>query len=82
MTDTDIRKLALNEDRIIITKDSDFYNKHFKNAKMPPILYLKIGNISNTDLISLLKNNLSSIITALDANARLIMIEGENIYIF
>ena len=82
MTDADIRKLALNEERIIITKDSDFYNNHFKNAMMPPILYLRLGNISNKDLISLLKNNLSSIISALEGDARLIMIESSNLYIF
>lgn len=82
LTDADIRKLALNEERIIITKDSDFYNNHFKNAMMPPILYLRLGNISNKDLISLLKNNLSSIISALEGDARLIMIENSNLYIF
>lgn len=82
LTDSDIRKLALNEGRIIITKDSDFYNNHFKNAKMPPILYLRLGNISNNDLISLIKNNLAGIISALERDARLIMIESSNLYIY
>jgi predicted nuclease of predicted toxin-antitoxin system len=81
MSDTDIRKLALKENRIIITKDSYFYNNHFKFAKMPPNLDLRIGNISNKDLIALLKNNLSSIISALEKDARLIMVEVSNIYI-
>ncbi|MGB4958743.1 MAG: DUF5615 family PIN-like protein [Saprospiraceae bacterium] len=82
LSDTAIRKLALQENRIIITKDSDFYNSHFIDAKMPPVLYLKIGNISNKDLISLIKNNLSTIVLAFDQGARLIMIEGSNLYVF
>lgn len=82
MSDTDIRKLAFKENRIKITNDSDFYNNHFKFAKMPPILYLRTGNISNKDLITLLKNNLSSIISALEKDARLIMVESSNIFVF
>jgi len=82
MSDTEIRKIALKENRIIITKDSDFYNSHFKDAMMPPVLYLKIGNISNKDLINLIKNNLPSILLSLDQEAKLIMIESSNLYVF
>lgn len=81
-TDTQIRNIALNENRIIVTKDSDFCNDHFKKAKMPPVLYLKIGNISNRDLINLLKLNLPVVISAIESGSKLIIIEHTKMYVF
>lgn len=82
MSYTEIRKIAFKENKIKITKDNDFYNSHFKDAKMPTVLFLKIGNISNRELMILIKNNLSSTLSVLDKEAKLIMIEKSKLYVF
>lgn len=63
--DTEINKVSLTENRIVISKDSDFYDSY--SAKQEPfkLLYLTTGNISSKDLIDLFDKNLLLIIHSL-----------------
>ena len=61
MADSKIIQIAIDDDRIIISKDADFRD-HFLIKGIPPkILLLKTGNISNKNLIKLLTNSFSKI---------------------
>ena len=83
MDDSEIRKIAIRENRIIITKDSDFFNGHFGNVIMPQILYLKTGNLSNKELFDIVRKSLPLIINAYSVqNAKLIVIDNVNIYFY
>jgi predicted nuclease of predicted toxin-antitoxin system len=82
ISDSEIRKIAISENRIIITKDSDFYNGHFLNTIMPPVLYLRLGNISNKELINIIINNFEKITEAIDQKSKLIILEKLNLLIF
>ncbi|MCU0426874.1 MAG: DUF5615 family PIN-like protein [Candidatus Kapabacteria bacterium] len=62
--DAEIRAIALKQERIIITKDSDFHDYYMAKGIPPRLIYLTLGNIANTDLLRLFTQNLVPIITA------------------
>ncbi|MEA5459514.1 DUF5615 family PIN-like protein [Arcicella sp. LKC2W] len=56
MKDKEITEVAINEDWIIITKDSDFLDNFYLNGSPPKIIHLRIGNITNNELLGLFEN--------------------------
>ena len=62
LDDAAIVEMAIRENRIIITKDSDFLDNFLLNGVPPKVLMLQFGNISNTELISLFNSDLHQII--------------------
>lgn len=60
-TDKFISELADNNDRIVITKDSDFKNSFFIHHTPAKLIKVNLGNISNTTLIQHISDNLSQI---------------------
>ncbi len=65
-SDNFINELSLNEKRVVITKDSDFENDIRINHKPYKLVLITTGNISNSSLLSIFKNNLPLIIGTLD----------------
>lgn len=61
MSDYAIRLNAVSDDRIIITKDSDFLDNYLIHGVPPKVLMLQFGNISNADLLILFETNLANI---------------------
>jgi predicted nuclease of predicted toxin-antitoxin system len=63
--DLEINRISLAEQRVVISKDSDFYDSY--SAKQEPfkLLYLTAGNIRNKDLIELFDKNFLLIIHSL-----------------
>ena len=53
--DRDITDLATREQRIVITKDSDFVDSHLLTGRPPKLLYITTGNIPNEQLIRLFR---------------------------
>ena len=60
-TDTEIRRIAVEEKRIVITKDADFVDSFYVKAVPPKLLLISTGNISNKTLLSLFESNISKI---------------------
>lgn len=50
LKDKEIRQIATVEDRIVITKDSDFLDYFLLKGIPPKVLLLEMGNISNANL--------------------------------
>ncbi|MBS1578708.1 MAG: DUF5615 family PIN-like protein [Bacteroidetes bacterium] len=50
MSDTDIWNYALQNNLIIITKDTDFYNRYLSTLKSPKVIWLRIGNMRKHEL--------------------------------
>lgn len=61
-SDREIRQISLEQDRIVISKDSDFLDSHIIIGIPKRFLYISTGNIINRDLIKLVEDNLNKII--------------------
>ena len=61
-SDKEIRDLSVEQDRIVISKDSDFLDSHLIVGMPKKFLYISTGNIINRDLILLIEQNLLQII--------------------
>jgi len=58
--DNEIVACAMRENRIVISKDSDFVQTYLVNGE-PPLLLISTGNISNAELEKILRGNLGAI---------------------
>jgi len=64
-TDAAIASIADAEDRVVVSKDSDFRHSHLARGNPAHLLIIGVGNTSNNDLITLLDARLEQIVTAL-----------------
>ena len=67
--DDEITRLSVAEKRIVISKDSDFYDSYTARQQPYKLLYLTVGNISNRDLLDLFDKNLLLIVHSLQSGA-------------
>ncbi len=63
--DLEINQISLAEQRIVISKDSDFYDSYSAKQEPYKLLYLTTGNIRNKDLIELFDKNFLLIVHSL-----------------
>lgn len=61
-TDKEIRKFVFDQNRIVITKDSDFLDSHLIKNIPSKLLLVTTGNITNNELLSLFKKNFETIV--------------------
>jgi predicted nuclease of predicted toxin-antitoxin system len=61
LDDKGIIEIAVRENRIIITKDSDFLDNFLLNGVPPKVLMLQFGNVSNAELIALFDREIGQI---------------------
>jgi predicted nuclease of predicted toxin-antitoxin system len=83
MPDNEIISIAINEKRIVITKDSDFFDYFLLKGYPPAILLLQLGNMKNSDLFQFLKKHLE-IITKLfeEEQKRMILVNSHQITVY
>jgi predicted nuclease of predicted toxin-antitoxin system len=60
-TDTIINELSINEQRVVVTKDSDFVDSRVLLGQPWKLLLVSTGNIHNTELIPLFLANIDRI---------------------
>lgn len=65
--DNEIRKISVDQSRIVITKDSDFLDSHIIIGVPSKLLLVTTGNIINKDLIQLFDNQFEAIIGLFDS---------------
>jgi predicted nuclease of predicted toxin-antitoxin system len=63
--DRDLAGLALQGDRVLVTKDRDFVVSHLLRGEPPKLLLVTTGNIGNDALSRLLAANLPAMVDAL-----------------
>ncbi|MDX2303263.1 MAG: DUF5615 family PIN-like protein [Microscillaceae bacterium] len=78
MTDTDIWNYALAQNLVILTKDTDFYNRCLLSESSPKIVHFQIGNYSLKQLHTYFTQNWGKIVAELP-NARLIIAQENEI---
>lgn len=66
--DSIINEISLKEERVVISKDSDFYDRFFRILEPYKLLYLTTGNITNKVLLSIFDKNLERIVNQLETN--------------
>ena len=62
--DATICEIALQEARIVVTKDADFVNMFLLHGIPEKLLLVAIGNISNAELEAILSRELAAIVSA------------------
>ena len=67
--DEAINDLSLGEQRVVVTKDSDFYHSHLLHGKPWKLLLVRTGNIRTSELKALFQQHLPAIVAALDQNS-------------
>jgi len=61
--DSEIIRIADDENRIVITKDSDFIDNYILDERPNKLLIVSTGNINNKSLILLFEKNLETLRT-------------------
>ena len=69
ITDETLNILSVKEQRIVITKDADFYYSHLLHGKPWKLLLVCTGNIRARDLKALFERHLPEIVAALEKNS-------------
>ena len=64
--DNYIIEIALTQNRIVITKDSDFLDSYLIKQEPEKLILVKTGNITNFSLLNVFSNNLDLIISLID----------------
>jgi predicted nuclease of predicted toxin-antitoxin system len=68
-SDRIINDLFVREQRVVVTKDSDFYHSHLLHGKPWKLLLIRTGNIRTRELARLFQQHLPAIVTALEQNS-------------
>jgi len=66
--DSEINDLSIKENRIVISKDSDFYNRYLVKSEPFKLIIISTGNISNKNLLILIEKNLDKILEEISHN--------------
>ncbi|GAB3713988.1 hypothetical protein GCM10027592_53450 [Spirosoma flavus] len=79
LQDTDIAKIAIEEGRIIVTKDSDFPDAFFLKGAPPRVVYLRLGNIRNRELTAFLETRWSVIEELLTQDVGMLVVSRQQL---
>jgi len=64
-----INDLSMRDQRVVVTKDTDFYHSHVLQRKPWKLLLVRTGNIRTRDLKKLCERHLPAITAALEKNS-------------
>ncbi|MEM1220760.1 MAG: DUF5615 family PIN-like protein [Bacteroidota bacterium] len=81
LQDNEIIRIAIENNRSVVTKDSDFKDNFHSKGAPPKVLYLTFGNISNKDLMSYFERYLDKIIELFDDGSEFIEFNRNGIFV-
>jgi predicted nuclease of predicted toxin-antitoxin system len=67
--DEALNEVSMKEQRVVATKDSNFYHSHLLHGKPWKLLLIRTGNIRTRELKRLFEQHLPAIVTALEQNS-------------
>lgn len=79
LQDSQIVSIAITENRIVVTKDSDFLDNYLLKGVPPKVLLLKLGNIHNRDLLHTIELYFPQIINQFETQADIIVLSKTQI---
>jgi predicted nuclease of predicted toxin-antitoxin system len=65
-TDSILNQISLDEQRVVISKDSDFFYSHLVLGRPWKLILVKTGNMSTAELCALFERHLAEIEAALE----------------
>lgn len=71
--DSSVNELSINEKRVVITKDTDFYYSYLASHKPYKLVLVKLGNMRLSELKKYFKNNSNKIIELLEEHSFIIL---------
>ncbi len=77
--DIEIVKRAVEENRIVVSKDSDFYKYYLVNGIPEKILMLTMGNLRNKELLELFELNFPTIIRYFEDGVQVVEFDNNSI---
>lgn len=81
-SDLRITQVAIEEDRIIVTKDSDFLERFLVKGSPPEVLLLQVGNTSNRELLELMEQSLGEITRRFNDGSALVILNKNSIIFY
>ncbi len=82
VTDTELWERGKNQHVIILSKDSDFYDRALLLGTPPQVLHIAVGNCSNARLIEILTSAWQEIETGLLTGSKLVSVTPHKIEVF
>ena len=82
LRDQEIRGIAIQENRIIVTKDSDFFDGYLTKGAPPQVLLLQFGNIKNDELIAFFEQECSPIEALFESGAELVLFDRTRLTVY
>lgn len=67
-SDAEINRISVEQERVVITKDSDFVDSFILNQVPFKLLLISTGNITNRALILIFESNFKQIILSLESH--------------
>ncbi len=67
--DREINEVSLRQQRVVVTKDTDFYYSHLLQGRPYKLVLVRTGNIGVRDLKALFERHLPEVISALEQNS-------------
>ncbi|MBX2969335.1 MAG: DUF5615 family PIN-like protein [Cyclobacteriaceae bacterium] len=64
-SDHEIRKLSLDQKRIVITKDTDFFHSYILRKEPYKVIFVTVGNVRLAALKTIFESKFDEIITAI-----------------
>src|ERR1043166_1892126 len=64
-----LNEISLRDQRVVITKDTDFYYSHILQGRPWKLLLVRTGNLRTRDLAARFQSNLSTIVAALSTHS-------------
>ena len=81
-SDNEINELSIAENRVVISKDSDFYDHYMTKLEPFKLLIISTGNISNKELMMIFEKNLEKIVEEISLNSVVAITKNSLITIF
>ena len=67
-SDTEIRRLSIQDKLILITKDTDFFHSYLLKREPYKLIFVTVGNLKLTELVKHFEFHLPQILEAIKAN--------------
>jgi predicted nuclease of predicted toxin-antitoxin system len=67
-TDLAIRKAAIEQDRVVVTKDIDFFDRLVLDGAPPKLVLVRTGNLRKGELIGLFLEQIEAIVAGLESS--------------
>ncbi|MCK9410719.1 MAG: DUF5615 family PIN-like protein [Prolixibacteraceae bacterium] len=65
-SDKEIRQVSIEQNRVVITKDSDFLDSHIIQGIPNMLIFVTTGNIANRDLLNIIEKYFETMIKLLE----------------